>query len=84
MASIQTLPPPAFAAKTEEKKGPGLGSRLGSAVSAGSQKNATATTASAGARGVTPDRDAKGGPVKTAVRVTVSDAELEAFKKGIA
>ena len=85
MASIATVAPPASAAaKAEDKKAPSLGSRVGGLVSGGSQRNSTATTASAGARGVTPDRDAKGGPVKTAVRVTVTAAELEAFKKGIA
>jgi len=30
-----------------------------------------------------PDRDAKGGPVKSPVSVKVSAAEIEAFKKGI-
>lgn len=38
---------------------------------------------SAGSRGVNPDRDATGGPVKTLVAVSVTSAELEAFKKGI-
>lgn len=86
MASIATLAPPASAAPAPaaEKKAPGLGSRVGSLVSGGSQKNATSTTASAGARGVTKDRDAKGGPNKAAVRVTVTDAELASFKAGIA
>jgi predicted Zn-dependent protease len=84
MASIATEAAPASAAaKPEEKKSTGL-SGLRDRVSGGAQRNATSTTASAGARGVTPDRDAKGGPVKTAVRVTVTDAELETFKKGIA
>jgi hypothetical protein len=41
-------------------------------------------SASAGARGVGPDRDAKGGPNKRAVAVTITEAELAAFKAGIA
>jgi hypothetical protein len=40
--------------------------------------------ASAGARGVTPDRDAKGGTNKTPLNIKVTAAELDAFKKGIA
>ena len=38
---------------------------------------------SAAARGVNPDRDAKGGPNKGVVNVTVTAAELETFKAGI-
>jgi predicted Zn-dependent protease len=38
---------------------------------------------SAAARGVNPDRDAKGGPNKGRVIISVSAAELEAFKGGI-
>lgn len=83
MASIATVAPPASAAKaSDEKKGPSLGG-VRNALSSGSQRNATQTTASAGARGVTPDRDAKGGPVKTAVKVSISAAELASFKTGI-
>ena len=40
--------------------------------------------ASAGARGGFPDRDAKGGANKSPVPITVTAAELDAFKKGIA
>ena len=83
MASIATVAPPAAsAAPAAEKKGLSLGG-VRSAVSGGSQKNATATTASAGARGVTKDRDAAGGPNKAAVTVRVTDAELATFKAGI-
>jgi predicted Zn-dependent protease len=38
---------------------------------------------SAAARGVNPDRDAKGGPNKGAIVITVTAAELETFKAGI-
>ena len=88
MSAIATVAPPATAtadAKPAESKKPGLGlSRLKGAVSGGSQTNSTALASSAGARGVTPDRDAKGGPNKAAVRVTVTAADLAAFKAGIA
>jgi hypothetical protein len=40
--------------------------------------------ASAGARGVNPDRDAVGGPNKTRVPVTLGPADIAEFKKGIA
>ena len=39
--------------------------------------------ASAGSRGVNPDRDAKGGPNKALVVVTVTAAEIDEFRKGI-
>ncbi len=86
MSAIATVAPPAAAAeaKPAESKRPGLG--LGSLrnAAAGTQKSSTSLASSAGARGVTPDRDAKGGPNKAAVRVTVTAAELAAFKAGIA
>jgi len=50
----------------------------------GKEKSGSQTVSSAGSRGLNPDRDAKGGPVKTLVVVTVSAAELAEFKKGIA
>jgi predicted Zn-dependent protease len=53
-------------------------------TSSSDEKRSSQTVASAGARGVGPDRDAKGGPNKSRVVVTVSAAELESFKKGIA
>jgi beta-barrel assembly-enhancing protease len=65
----------------EPKKKGGLLGKIG--LTTGSQGQNTQTVASAGARGGVPDRDAKGGPVKTRVIVTVSVPELEAFKKGI-
>ena len=52
-------------------------------TSSSGEKQSTQTIASAGARGIGPDRDAKGGPNKNPVRVTVSAVELAAFKKGI-
>ena len=69
-------------AKKEEpaKKGFGLGSLT---KSAGSEKQTAQVSASGGARGVGPDRLAKGGSNPNLVKVTVSDADVAAFKKGI-
>ena len=62
-----------------KKKGFGLGS-----ITGGKQTQAQQQTASAGARGGLPDRDATGGENKNPVLVKITAAELEAFKKGIA
>jgi len=67
----------------EPKKKSGFGSALGS-ITGNKQAASTQQTASAGARGGVPDRDAKGGTNKNPLNVKVSAAELEAFKKGIA
>ncbi len=69
------------AAEAPKKKG-GLLNKFSTSNS--EQKQSSQTVASAGARGGVPDRDAKGGPDKRPVRVPVTPAELEAFKKGIA
>jgi predicted Zn-dependent protease len=61
-----------------KKKGFGL-----SSITGGKQSQAQQQTASAGARGGVPDRDAKGGPNKNPLAVKVTAAELDAFKKGI-
>jgi beta-barrel assembly-enhancing protease len=61
-----------------KKKGFGL-----SSITGGKQTQASQQTASAGARGGVPDRDAKGGPNKNPLGVKITAAELEAFKKGI-
>jgi len=68
------------AAATEKKSG-GLG--LGGMKALGREKSSDQTVSSAGSRGVNPDRDAKGGPVKTLVSVSVSKAEVAEFRKGI-
>jgi len=70
-------------AKKDEpkKKGFGLGSLT---KSASSDKQTAQVSASGGARGVGPDRDAKGGSNPAIVKATVTPAEVEAFKKGIA
>lgn len=54
-------------------------------ITSSKQNESSQTVASAGARGIgTPDRDAKGGPNKNALTVTITPAELVAFKRGIA
>jgi predicted Zn-dependent protease len=73
---------PAKPAEEPKKKG-GFADRL-SSITGTQQQGATQQTASAGARGGVPDRDAKGGPNKNALAIKISAAELEAFKKGIA
>jgi len=68
--------------KAEPRKKGGLIGRFSTSNS--EQKQSSQTVASAGARGGVPDRDAKGGPNKSPVRVPVTPAEIEAFKKDIA
>jgi predicted Zn-dependent protease len=70
--------------KDESAKKPsgGILSRL--RPGGGTQAQQSQTVASAGARGVNPDRDAIGGPNKTRVAVNVGPADIAEFKKGIA
>jgi beta-barrel assembly-enhancing protease len=61
------------------------GSLLGKfTTSSSDQKQSNQTIASAGARGIGADRDAKGGPNKTRVVVRITQADIDAFKRGIA
>jgi beta-barrel assembly-enhancing protease len=61
------------------------GSLLGKfTTSSSDQKQSNQTIASAGARGIGADRDAKGGPNKTRVVVRITLADIDAFKRGIA
>lgn len=62
-------------------KGGGL---LSSLTGGGKQAQQTQTVASAGARGVNPDRDAVGGPNKSRVKISLGPAEIAEFRKGIA
>jgi len=78
----------ADAEKKEEKKeepkksGGGMLSRL--RPGGGSQAQQSQTVASAGARGVNPDRDAAGGPNKKRVPVKIGPNDVAEFQKGIA
>jgi predicted Zn-dependent protease len=69
------------AKKDEPKKGFGLGALTKSTTP---ENQSAQVSASGGARGVGPDRAAKGGPNPAIVKVSVSAAELAAFEKGIA
>ena len=69
------------AKKEEPKKGFGLGS-LKPAPAA--ERQTAQVSASGGSRGLGADRAAKGGSNPGVVKTTVSDADLAAFKKGIA
>lgn len=82
----QVAPPSADAAPQAESatKGSSGAFGLGGMSALGREKSSSSTIASAGSRGVNPDRDAKGGPNKALVVVTVTAAELAEFRKGIA
>ena len=67
--------------KEEPKKNKGLLGKAG--LTGGSQAQNTQTVASAGARGIEPDRDAKGGSNPNKVPVTISASELADFRKNI-
>ena len=70
------------AAPAEEKpkkKGFGLGS-LASSLGGGEKKSGQ-TVASGGARGLDPEVDAKGGPNPGLVSVSLTRADIEAFRK---
>ena len=68
--------------KEEPKKGGGMLSKL--RPGGGSQAQQSQTVASAGARGVIPDRDAVGGPNKKRVPVKIGPSDIAEFQKGIA
>jgi predicted Zn-dependent protease len=73
--------------KEEPKKKGGFGgalSRLSGSGGGGSQAQQSQTVASAGARGVNPDRDAVGGPNKSKIPVKIGPNDIAEFKKGIA
>lgn len=83
VTAIPQVAPPTPTATAEAKpSGGGLG--LGGLNPLGRERSSSQTVSSAGSRGVNPDRDARGGPNKTLVSVTVTAAEIAAFKKGIA
>jgi beta-barrel assembly-enhancing protease len=72
--------PEAPKAEAPKKKGFGLGNLK---TSVAPEKSSQQVAASGGARGLGPDRLAKGGDNPALVKVTVSAADLAAFKKGI-
>ena len=73
--------------KKEEKKSGGMLGGLTNKLSSGKQKESTQASASAGGRAVDPtrpDRYAAGGSNPNKVAVSISAADLEAFRQGIA
>jgi len=86
VSQIAQVAPPTTGGTTQpaEQKSSGSG-KLGVSglTSLGKDKSSSSTISSAGSRGVNPDRDAKGGPNKALVVVTITAAELSAFTKGI-
>lgn len=84
IAQVAPPTPGAAAAKPEEKSSGSGKFGLSGLNPLGREKSGSQTVASAGSRGVNPDRDAKGGPNKSAVVVTVSATEIAEFRKGIA
>jgi predicted Zn-dependent protease len=71
--------------KDDSTKKSGGGGLLGKfSTSSSSQKQSSQTVASAGARGIEPDRDAKGGSNPRKLSIPVTPAEIDAFRKGIA
>ena len=73
--------------KKAEKKSGGMFGGLSNTLSGGKQKESTQASASAGGRAVDPtrpDRYAAGGGNPNKVAVSISAADLETFRKGIA
>ena len=71
--------------KDEPAKKPSrFGGALGALTGGGKQAQQSQTVASAGARGVNPDRDSVGGPNKSRVTITIGPAEIAEFRQGIA
>ena len=73
--------------KEEKKGGGGMFGGLTNKLSTGKQKESTQASASAGGRAVDPtrpDRYSAGGGNPNKVAVSISAAELETFRKGIA
>jgi len=68
--------------KDKDKKGGIFGTKL--STSKGSETKSSQTVASAGARGINPDRDAVGGDNPNKVTVTIAASEITQFKAGIA
>jgi predicted Zn-dependent protease len=68
--------------ETKKKGGFGLGG-ISNALSGGKQAESTQASASAGGRMIGPDTNAPGGTNRNPVKVTITPAELAAFKSGI-
>lgn len=73
--------PSTTAAASSSSSGGRMG--LGNMRALGRERSSNETVSSAGSRGVNPDRDASGGPVKTLINVSVTAAQIAEFRKGI-
>jgi beta-barrel assembly-enhancing protease len=84
ISQIPQVPPPTYgAAAPAAQKSGGSGSLGLGGLNPLSGGKSGGAVSSAAARGANPDRDARGGPVKTPMNVTVTAAEIDAFRKGI-
>lgn len=79
-ASAPSPSPTASPTPTPARSRFGLG---GLSSKVGADRASTGTVASAGSRGVNPDRDAKGGPNSRMVTITLTPADIDAFRRGI-
>jgi hypothetical protein len=82
--SISLVAPPASAEEASKSSSGSSGGSLSNLAASGNQQSSSQTLSSAGSRGVNPDRDAKGGPNKGIVIVTVTPSEVDAFRRAIA
>jgi predicted Zn-dependent protease len=69
---------------TSTPKAASAGGKLGMGGLKALGNDKDSSVSSGGSRGVNPDRDAKGGPNKALVNVSVTAAEIATFRKGIA
>jgi len=84
VSQVSQVPAPTDTTAKADPQKSGLGKfGLGGLASLGKEKPNNGTISATGSRGVNPDRDAKGGPNKALVVVTVTPAEIAAFRKGI-
>jgi predicted Zn-dependent protease len=81
VAAVAQLGGPGASPSTQPSGSGRLG--LAGLNAVGRDKSSGQTISSAGSRGVNPDRDAKGGPNKTLVAVSVTSAEVAEFRRGI-
>jgi beta-barrel assembly-enhancing protease len=78
--TYKPVPPPSGASAEAQPQGKTIG-LANLAKPGGDEKKSAEVTGSGGARGVDSERDAKGGPVSKAVSITLTAADIAAFKK---
>jgi hypothetical protein len=82
VSQVAQVAPPS-AATAEPQKTDNKGKTMSGMDPLGKEKSSSSSTSATGSRGVNPDRDAKGGPNKALVVVTVTLADVDAFVKAI-